>query len=204
MQSLTAAEEAAIRQITPLISIVRLNHGNLATKGNTSCVWQQSKLNLILPNLPSECKFVVLTRRQRSPNNTNNQSQLKSTKFKRAKIQEALQLLSHTVEGVWKSTRGYDIQISQERLEQWPEEGDLATMNTDLHIYEDENEGNGDNTSDTSNSNATTNLDSDGSDFGPAPLQNDTVPHETFEGVMLMNDNTNAQTGNAAMAVKTS
>ena len=74
-------------------------------------------------------------------------------------------------------------------------------MNTDLHIYEDDNEGNGDNTSDTSNSNATTNLDSDGSDFGPAPLQNDTVPHETFEGVMLMNDNTNAQTGNAAMAV---
>ena len=60
MQSLTAAEEAAIRQITPLISIVRLDHGNLATKGNTSCVWQQSKLNLILPNLPTECKFVTI------------------------------------------------------------------------------------------------------------------------------------------------
>ena len=93
MQSLTAAEEAAIRQITPLISIVRLDHGNLATKGNTSCVWQQSKLSRILPNLPTECKFVILTRRQRSHDNGNNQSQLKSTKFKRAKIQEALELI---------------------------------------------------------------------------------------------------------------
>ena len=65
MKSLTAAEEAAIRQITPLISIVRLTHGNIGSKGNTGCVWQQSKLNLILPNLPEECKFIIITRLQK-------------------------------------------------------------------------------------------------------------------------------------------
>ena len=200
MQSLTAAEEAAIRQITPLISIVRLDHGNLATKGNTSCVWQQSKLNLILPNLPTECKFVILTRRQRSHGNANNQSQLKSTKFKRAKIQEALELLSCTVEGVWKTTPRYQLQISQERLQQWPPEGDLAAMNADLHIYVDDNEDNEDTTNNTTNSNGTTNLDSDGPDFGPAELQNDRAPLEAYEGVMLVDDNSNAQAGNAAMA----
>ena len=200
MQSLTAAEEAAIRQITPLISIVRLDHGNLATKGNTSCVWQQSKLNLVLPNLPRECKFVILTRRQRSNDNGNNQSQLKSTKFKRSKIQEALELLSCTVEGVWKTTQTYQLQISQDRLAQWPEEGDLAVMNAGLHIYVDDNEGNEDTTNNITNSNGTTNLDSDGPDFGPAPLQNDMAPLETYEGVMQMNDNSNAQAGNAAMA----
>ena len=65
LSNLIAAEEAAIRQITPLISIVQLNHGNIGCKGNTSCVWQKSKLNLILPNLPEECKFIIITRRNK-------------------------------------------------------------------------------------------------------------------------------------------
>ena len=61
LSTFTAAEEAAIRQITPMISIVRLAQGNIGSKGNTSCVWQQSKLNTILPNLPRECKHIVIT-----------------------------------------------------------------------------------------------------------------------------------------------
>ena len=65
LTSFTGAEEAAIRQITPLISIVRFPHGSLGSKGNTTCVWQQSKLNLILPNLPEECKFIVIRRKQK-------------------------------------------------------------------------------------------------------------------------------------------
>ena len=96
MNSLTGAEEAAICQISPLISIVRFPHGSLGSKGNTTCVWQQSKLNLILPNLPEECKFIIIRCKQKK----GDKSELKSTKFERRKIQRALELLSHTVEGV--------------------------------------------------------------------------------------------------------
>ena len=38
LRSLTCAEEAAIRQITPLVSLVRLSAGSIGMKGNTSCV----------------------------------------------------------------------------------------------------------------------------------------------------------------------
>ena len=60
LNNLTGAEEAAIRQISPLISIVSLKNGNFASKGNTSCVYQKSKLSQILPNLPSECSYIVI------------------------------------------------------------------------------------------------------------------------------------------------
>ena len=59
ISSFTAVEEAVIRQITPLISIVHLTHENIGMHGNTICVWQKSKLNLILPNLPSACSFIM-------------------------------------------------------------------------------------------------------------------------------------------------
>ena len=94
--SFTGAEEAAIRQISPLISIVRFPHGSLGSKGNTTCVWQQSKLNLVLPNLPEECKFIIIRRKQKK----GGKSELKSTKFERRRIQRALELLSQTVDGV--------------------------------------------------------------------------------------------------------
>jgi hypothetical protein len=42
MAMLTPAEEAAIRRITPMVSIVRLTQGNLAAKGNTSCFKNQT------------------------------------------------------------------------------------------------------------------------------------------------------------------
>jgi len=91
LNSFTSAEEAAIRQITPLVSIVRLAHGNIGSKENTTCVWQQSKLNLIMPNLPSQCKFIVVRRTSTTT------SKVKSTKFKRQKIHRALILLRETV-----------------------------------------------------------------------------------------------------------
>ena len=74
---ITLAEEAAIRQITPLISIVRLTHGNIATKGTTHCVWQQSKLNTVLPNLPSECCYVLIKWKS-NKKDKNKESSLKS------------------------------------------------------------------------------------------------------------------------------
>ena len=64
--SFTIVEEAAIRTVVPLISIVRLMHGSIKTKGNTSCVWQQSRLSAVLPNLPSDCSFIIINRRNKS------------------------------------------------------------------------------------------------------------------------------------------
>ena len=58
---MTCIEEAAIRQITPLISIVKLAYGNIGSKGNTTCMWNESKLSTILPNLPSKCQYFVLS-----------------------------------------------------------------------------------------------------------------------------------------------
>ena len=57
---MTCIEEAAIRQITPLISIVKLAHGYISSKGNTTCMWNESKLSTILPNLPSKYQYFLL------------------------------------------------------------------------------------------------------------------------------------------------
>ena len=54
LTTLTIAEEAAIRQVTPLISIASLKNGNIANKGNISCVNQQCKWQSVLPNLSEE------------------------------------------------------------------------------------------------------------------------------------------------------
>ena len=135
LKSFTGAEEAAIRQISPLISIVCFPHGSLGSKGNTTCVWQQSKLNLILPNLPEECKFVIIRHKQKKKDC---KSQLKSTKFERRKIQRALELLSHTVDGVWKKTDDFNIVISDEKLNKWPEKGDLVELIPKCHIVKED------------------------------------------------------------------
>ena len=115
LHTFTAVEEAAIRQIVPLQSIIRLGHGNLASKGNTYCVYKKSKLHTVLPLLPSECNYIVVTRTSKQD------GKLKSTKFKRYKIGHALELLEMTCLDVW------NIQIDQTRLNQWPEEGDFVT-----------------------------------------------------------------------------
>ena len=61
MKTLTATEEAAIRQITPLINIFSLSQRNIGAKGNIHCLWKKSKLNLILPK---DCRWIVIKRRQ--------------------------------------------------------------------------------------------------------------------------------------------
>ena len=124
LHTFTAVEEAAIRQIVPLQSIIRLGHGNLASKGNTYCVYKKSKLHTVLPLLPSECNYIVVTRTSKKD------GKLKSTKFKRYKIGRALELLKMTGLDVW------NIEIDQERLKQWPEEGDLCDLRHDLKIVE--------------------------------------------------------------------
>ena len=209
LTSFTGAEEAAIRQITPLISIVRFPHGSLGSKGNTTCVWQQSKLNLILPNLPEECKFIVIRRKQKKGDKKNEEkSKLKSTKFERKRIQKALYLLSQTVEGVWKKTDDFNIEISEEKLKQWPEKGDLADLIPKCNIVkedlydEDEDEDEDEVKEGKSDGNKKKNdlFDSDGKDEGPAPLQNSFIPDETFEGALNNEIGTNVGGANAAMA----
>ena len=190
LTNLTSAEEAAIHQITPLISLVRLSTGSIGMKGNTSCVWQQSKLNIILPNLPHECKFIVIQRR--STNRANNE--LTSTKFERAKIAEVLELLSTTVEGVWKQTDDFPIEISQDNLNAWPERGDLIDLEDTNVIVEEDDHYNGE----TLDNPEGINLNTDDGDAGPAPLQNDIVMNEEFEGIMNCGDN--VQGANASMS----
>ena len=95
---MTCIEEAAIRQITPLISIVKLAYGNIGSKGNTTCMWNESKLSTILPNLPSKCQYFVLSFKSKQKSDI----LLKSTKYNRRKIQKCLELLSQTVDDVWK------------------------------------------------------------------------------------------------------
>ena len=51
-----------------------------------------------------------------------------------------MELLSKTVNGVWKKTDDFHIEISQEKLKQWPEKGDLADMNPECHIVEEDEE----------------------------------------------------------------
>ena len=83
LSSMSCIEEAAIRQITPLVSIVKLAHGNIGSKGNTTCMWNESSLCTILPNLPSTCQYFVLSyeAKKRVPLHLNLQS-LNKGKFK--------------------------------------------------------------------------------------------------------------------------
>ena len=120
---MSCIEEAAIRQITPLVSIVKLAHGNIGSKGNTTCMWNHSKLCTILPNLSSTCQYLYYYMRPKKSKIT-----LKSTKFERVKIQRCLELLSFTMEGVWKRKESSKIKISDFFLGKWPESGDIRDL----------------------------------------------------------------------------
>ena len=199
VNNLTGAEEAAIRQIAPLISIVSLRNGNIASRGNTSCVYQKSRLSKILPNLPSECRYIVIRRRQRSRGNNNNYS-LKETKFSRDKIAMVLRLLKGTCEP-WT-----DITVSEERLARWPVQGDLVDLNDQVVTIKDNKEqeqpeSNNDDQNQSQDHASQIELNNDGDDYGPAPLQNDVVPDENYEGVLNIGESTTAQGSIAGMAV---
>jgi hypothetical protein len=185
-------EEAALRQISPLIHILRLSSGNIGAKGNTSCVWQHSKLAHILPNLPKDCSYIVLKRGAAAANT------LRATKFRRDKIQKMLTLLKDTGHEAWSH-----ITISHDNLNQWPEAGDLCDIVTNVVVEEvdDESDILGE-TNDAgagigAESNIGTLIDRDGDDIGPAPLQNDVIQSETYEGVLPLNARTESAAGNA-------
>jgi hypothetical protein len=203
MRDMTLVEEYAIRRIAPMMSIVRLKQGNLASRGNTSCVYQKSRLQSILPNLPHECKYIIVKRKSRSNNSINAGPGLKSTKFRRHVIHEVLVLLKKTRLRAWA-----DIEISLTNLEAWPEQGDILTMDLDINVTEVDDDGNeleeeeeeeGEVGGSSNLPNNTTSVPTlhIGNDAGPAPLQNSVIPEETFEGILSANDRSNVATGQA-------
>jgi hypothetical protein len=111
---LTVAEESAVCQITPLISIVRLKHGNVGRKGVVSCVQQSSSLNKLLPNLPQQCKFLVFQR-------THGNGSMKSLSARRPWIQRVLEMFQHISQDV----HAWDVQIEKSHLQEWPENGNI-------------------------------------------------------------------------------
>ena len=116
MLNATNAEEAAIRPISPAFGIIFLSGGNIASRGNTSCLLQDSRLGLILPHLPENCRIIIVKQR-------NTVGRMRSTKYKRSNIQLMLHLLHKTGHPAWR-----DIQVSSGNLEAWDEDGDLDVV----------------------------------------------------------------------------
>ncbi len=193
LHSFTVVEEAAIRQITPLISMLRLKGGNIGSKGNISCVWQKSKLASVLPNLPSDIKYIIILREQAgSGNNRERQNRnLSSTKFERRRIEEALHLLQQTVPGVWKTDDSFRLEISQHNLEQWPESGHLEDLNSVPRVQEDADD------SVEEEEMIPHDRVVDGRDEGPATLQNAIADEESFEVVINAGASSNVMTHTA-------
>ena len=145
---------------------------------------------------------------------------LKSTKFERKKIQRCLELLSCTVEGVWKEKESFKINISQENLEKWPESGDIRNLDevvtipiaeeivqsekSDLEdiektnsIFQTKKDDNG-----ATLRNKAYNLYTDGKDAGPSPLQNKDFPEETFEAAIVSSNTKSSNIHDAVIAQK--
>jgi hypothetical protein len=209
LDSFTTVEKAAIRQITPLISILHCSQGNIGSKGNISCVFQQSRLAVILPNLPMECKYIILAR---SVNANNANLGVWSTKFRKDRIHWALMHLKETRHEAWSNIR-----ISDTNLLSWPEEGDMVDLNPNL-IFVDSNSEPNTNASTMPNAGSTNNNDNtidnytnitdtlptnnlnlmgDGGDFEPSPLQNSVIPEEVVEEVVNMTDSSTSAGANA-------
>jgi hypothetical protein len=77
---------------------------------------------VILTNLPTECKYIILAR---AVNANNANLGVRSTKFRRDRIHRALVLLKETRHEAWSN-----IQISNTNLLSWSEEGDMVDLNT--------------------------------------------------------------------------
>ena len=194
LSNATAAELAAVQQIAIAMHITRLK-GSIGSRGNTSCLLQESTLGLILPHLPDECSVIIVKRRTTS-------SRMKSTKYKRHNIQRMLELLKKNNHPAWK-----DIQISYDHLQAWDEDGDLAdtlsrTQNniiieTDENgdevtadIYEQQRQGEPNDVE----------VLNDGGDTGPAELQNNEIDEQTYEGVVQFQETSNVGLENAIHA----
>ena len=195
LSNATAAEIVAVRRISIAQQITRLNGGGIASAGNTSCLLQETTLGTILPPLPQDCSVIIIKRQGTS-------SRMKSTKYKRSNIQDMITLLKKTGHPAWEH-----IELSRDNLMAWDEDGDLADTLSRTHdnviLERDEN---GDPvTADVYQPNADNpevDVLNDGGDIGPAPLQNDVIEEETFEGVVHFGDNSAVSLENAHLAAQ--
>ena len=212
---MSCIEEASIRQLIPLVSIIKLSHGNTGWKGNTTCMWNQSKLCTILPSLPSTCQYFVLSYETRK-----SLISLKLTKFERIKIQRFLELLSCTVEWVWKEKNYFKIESSQEHLEKWPEHEDIRHLDdvVSISIPKEITQSDKSNLEDIEKTNSSFqnindeksatlrnkafNLFTDGKDAGPSPLQNKDFPEETFETTIVSSNTKSSNIHDTVIAQK--
>ena len=155
-------------------------------------MWNYFKLCTILPNLPGTCQYFVLSYEAKKKSKII----LKSTKFERIKIQRCLELLSCTVEGVWKEKESFKIKNSQDNLEKWPESGDIRDLDEvvtipiamkivqsekrDLDDIEKENSSfqNKNDDNGATLRNKAYNLYTDGKDADLSPLQNKDFPEK--------------------------
>ena len=119
LDQLTYVEEATIWQIEPLIHLTRIAHDSMRVKVNTSCVWQQSKLHLVLPTALPNSHYVYIVRDLHP-----SRPSLRSIRCRRYLIQEVLELSQQCdINGVWTV-----IAISQENLLMLMVDGDAMTL----------------------------------------------------------------------------
>jgi hypothetical protein len=165
LSQLTAAEESAIRMVAPLASIVRLKHGNIGRAGTVACVWQDTKpLLTVLPSLPMECKTLVIRYAKKD-------GKLSSFRCRRHWIARALRLLKMTGAQPWS-----DIVIDDNRLEQWPVDGNLMNLVHKVDVEEEDDP------------TLILSKREDDTSLGPAPGQNHEYREEEFIGLVMNNE----------------
>ena len=100
------------------------------------------------------------------------------TTFESAKIGEVLELIVKTVPEVWNN-----ITLSQTNMDTWPEQGNnLELDQTPTFTTDADDEAT--TPAHTENSTISANLFADGSDEGPAPLQNIVNPTDVYEVIV--------------------
>lgn len=179
LRSLTRGEEAAIRQITPLLSINRLKGGNIGSKGLVHCVYQKSRWHHLLPNLPDQCANIVVQRQSSAGG-----SPIPSLRFEKKNITRVLQLAFQL-----KVPSFQHAEFSAENLAVWPESGNLMDLCPRVTIPEEAADADA---NANANANAPTTpttpvASAPPEDLGPAPLQNDVEEPEIFTGTELPN-----------------
>jgi hypothetical protein len=110
----------------------------------------------------------------------------------------ALYLLKNTGLDEWS------IEINQQHLAAWPEEGNLIDMDLDINVTEVGENGNEVLAKEKVpaamlNNTSSVHTNNEGNDAGPAPLQNSEIPEETFEGVLNVHDRSNVTIGQASL-----
>ena len=118
LKNLTVVEQQLLCRISPCINIHMLKHGGIASSGH--CVTFSQEINepaKIFPRLPKEINIIKVRKQGRGDSS-------KDFRVRRYKIQAALTWLK------CNNPAFQDIQISQERLQMLPMDGELTDMDS--------------------------------------------------------------------------